>query len=784
MGRRAMLYSHPDKLLADHLKDVVWLSHCFLKEKEVSLLPAADAFLISTINGIAHDLGKATRFFQEYLSAPEALKEILRSKPHTHHGLFSAICGYYLAKEVFVGHENGDLYALVSFLVIRRHHGNLQDIMDETIISPDEAKILVEQCQAIDEKEFNLLCQELTTGDFSFSLTYEQVARWVEEILEEKLRLKARQVRRQRGLAPYFLVNFFYSLLVDADKTEAAVGRETFASLPRITVSGDIVEKFKKEMKFRQSPLNQLREEAYREVTVRDYALLQPGVYTINLPTGLGKTLASFSFACRLKQALWEKKAVNYRLIYALPFLSIIDQNYHVIEEILTVENLAKNSNVLLKHHHLATKAYGTKETEFEPDEAKIMVEGWNAEIIVTTFVQLFETLITGKNSMVRKFHRLANAILLLDEVQTVCHELWPLIKEVLTFLTTHLKSYVIFVTATDPLIFPREELIPLVQREKYFLALNRLQVQVNLEKETVEGFLESLSLQPGRSYLFIFNTIGCAEKFYYLFTQKVGEKVIFLSSHITPKQRLERIKMLKEGKARFAVTTQLVEAGVDIDFNVVYRDIAPLDAINQAAGRCNRNGEEVGSFRVIALVDDKNKLYASYIYDPEQLAITWDLLQNTQTYWEKDFLLLIDRYYEEVKQRCSFDRAHEYLEALYNLRYQQTEDTGEKEAGDINSFRLIQSYPKVDVFVTLDEQAEALWKEYLSTREIRPLPQRRSAFERIKADFYQYVITVPTTVKNIPPQEHGFFYIPKLQLEEYYDYNTGYKVKGTNAIW
>jgi len=387
---------------------------------------------------------------------------------------------------------------------------------------------------------------------------------------------------------------------------------------------------------------------------------------------------------------------------------------------------------------------------------------------------------------MVRKFHRLANSIIILDEAQTIRHELWPLMKEVFTVLINRFKCYILFVTATDPLIFPREEVTSLVQREKYFKALNRLQVLVNLEPVVIEDFVGKLEFQPDKSYLFIFNTIKAAQDFYHLLFDRVREEIVFLSSHITPKERLERIERIKEGKARFAVTTQLVEAGVDIDFNVVYRDLAPLDCINQAAGRCNRNGNIPGEFHVVTLVNNQGRLYCRYIYDPVKIDLTRELLQQTPCYWEKDFLLMIESYYGMIRERCSFDTSSQYLEAIQSLRYKKTEEDTYNSSGvyDINSFHLIESYPKVDVFVCLDETAEKTWTEFLKTREIENLPERRRAFERIKAKFYQYVISVPATVQNIPPEESGFFFIPSLQLREFYDQNTGFITKGVDPIW
>ena len=146
----------------------------------------------------------------------------------------------------------------------------------------------------------------------------------------------------------------------------------------------------------------------------------------------------------------------------------------------------------------------------------------------------------------------------------------------------------------------------------------------------------------------------------------------------------------------------------------------------------------------------------------------------------------MIESYYEMMRERCSFDASSQYLEAIESLRYQKTEEDtyNSNEVYDINSFQLIESYPKVDVFVCLDETAEKIWQEFLMTREIEEVPERRRAFGKIKADFYQYVIAVPGTVKNIPPEANGFFFIPSLQLREYYDENTGFITKGVDPLW
>lgn len=786
METPAALYSHPRKLLVDHLYGVAQLGQYFFMEKEIKLLPVDDAKQIIDIIGTVHDFGKATRFFQKYLFASETEKLRLKNDARTHHGLFSAVCGYYMAKTVFTDGFAGETYPLVCFLVIRRHHGNLKDIMSETILTRSDYDVFQEQLAGIDPVQFDLLLNELQRYGLAEYFSYEKLKQWFTDIKTENLRIKAKTLRNKQELTQYFLTDFFYSLLVDADKSEVAIGVESILKVKRKELNSDLVGQFKQQQSFKMTPLNQLREQAYQEVVNQNYNDLQPGVYAINLPTGLGKTLAVFSLAFHLKKALIDTRAINYRIIYALPFMSIIDQNHQVMEKVLQVSGISGDNSILLKHHYLTYKGYETDTMEFDSDEAKIMVEGWNSEVVITTFVQLFQTLITGRNKAVRKFHRLSNSIIILDEVQSVRHELWPLIREMLRFLTIHFNCYIVFVTATDPLIFRRDEVFPLVQREKYFQVLNRLRVKPDLKAITIEQFLEDLTIDPEKSYLFIMNTIGSAQKFFKLLQERFSEDIIFLSSQITPKERLERIELIKSGEISLAVTTQLVEAGVDIDFNIVYRDMAPFDSINQAAGRCNRNGLTPGEFYIIKLINDQNKPYCHSIYSPAQLDITETLLGRANEYQEKDFLGLIDNYYELVHSKCAFDASTKYLDAIYKLRYKQEDscDDTEDDSRDIDSFQLIKSYPKVDVFVTLDDQAALLWEQFLEIRKMNDILEKRTMFDKIKSDFYQYVISIPSTVENIPPEAGGFFFVSRLQLAEFYDDKTGFKAKGGETIW
>ena len=282
------------------------------------------------------------------------------------------------------------------------------------------------------------------------------------------------------------------------------------------------------------------------------------------------------------------------------------------------------------------------------------MVEGWNSEIIITTFVQLFHTLISYKNKTTRKFHRLAGSIIILDEVQSIPFKYWLLVNKLLKKICEEMNSYVVFVTATQPLIFAKDEIIPLVDRKHYFETMDRVVIKPYIEKEqTIDEFSDFINIKENKSYLFIFNTIKSAKSFYDIIQSETNEEITFLTTHVTPFERLERIEKMRSGNIKYAVTTQLVEAGVDIDFDVVYRDIAPIDSINQAAGRCNRNWinkDEKGEVIIVSLKDEKG-LYADYIYDKVMIDITKKMLLTYEEISENEFLNIIEAYYKEMQK-------------------------------------------------------------------------------------------------------------------------------------
>ncbi len=531
-----------------------------------------------------------------------------------------------------------------------------------------------------------------------------------------------------------------------------------------------MVSDYKKRKFSSQKEIDKLRERAFEYVMSRDIDI-DSKIYSLTLPTGMGKTITGFAFALKLRQEIKNKKGIIPRIIYSLPFVSIIDQNANTLKEIL---NAQESGSLLLKHHHLSD----IKFDEFEFGVSRVLTEGWNSEIIITTFIQLFHTLISSSNSFSRRFNKLANSIILIDEVQALPSKYWHLLREFIKETSQTLGTYFIFMTATQPYLVDRA--IEVANRYDFIDKLNRVDIYIDLKEKTIKEFLSSLELDKEKTYLFIMNTISSSRELYRLLKEKVEEDVCYLSTCVLPCEREKRLKEIKDGKYRIVVSTQLVEAGVDIDFDVVYRDFAPLDALNQSAGRCNRNmKKQAGEFHIVRLVDEKAKDFAHRIYDSVLLNTTQQMLEDKSYLSEKEFTLLVEDYFRKVWQKISKDKSEEILEAVKNFRFSS-------ERNSISDFRLIEEEKyKSDVFVEFDEKATEVWKkakEIITNLREKNIDvfEAKEEFEKLKSSFYNYVISVD--IRNNEPakdEDLKIYFVSRNQIDKYYDEETGFIAKG-----
>jgi CRISPR-associated endonuclease/helicase Cas3 len=820
------LLSHPDKLLINHLRNVGVIASKTVADKSLNIAEADLLRDMAYIIGVTHDVGKATKFFQKYIrEKDEKRRKSLKAMETTHHGLLSALFTYSVVKD-YLGQIRTErslveYLPVISFMIVKKHHGNLSNATNETSdVNPANEDVLSttkEQIDGLYRMELEqILSTLLSEGNIKLEIDIDKTINYIlHDIMKDigrKERLMLLQLSDKEDIYPYFINQFLYSVLVDADKTDAGLDG---IRLERLDLAGNLVDNYRDANHFKgnKENINSIRNQIYEEAMemIKGWNL-DDKIISLNVPTGTGKTLTALSLSLKLRERLNIKRSFRPRIIYALPFLSIIDQNYGVFDDVIfpkddhnlestrSLDNSCqdlddatipkknlKDSRLLLKHHHLADLNYEVGNSEYEADKSLLLLEGWNSEIIVTTFWQLFNTLFSNRNKQLRKFNKLTNAIIILDEVQAVPHRYWRLIHDALKLLCDKFNSYVIFITATQPLIFDEAigEIKEISQKkEEYFRGLNRIELILRIEKTlTLDEFKallnEDLVEKNDKDFLIVLNTIGSAQEVYRFVKALDLENTewFFLSTNVIPKERLRRIVEIKESKKNkvlprkrmVIVSTQLIEAGVDIDADIVYRDFAPLDSINQVAGRCNRNSakDDKGTVSIFILKDNRKEYY-KYIYDPFLTDKTLEILMQIKgPIKESEFLDLNNRYFKAVKMGMGEKDSMENLDCIAGLAFRDLSE----------SFKLIEEdYPKVSVFVEMDETAANIWKQYQDMQSEMNHLERTKKYLKMKKCFSEYVISIPKKyAATLINEKSEIGYISIDVLANYYDLETGF---------
>jgi len=818
------LKSHPNKLLYEHLQKVGDLCQRNLSLKKLNIDECLDFNILKDVSyliGATHDFGKSTSYFQDYLQEENEIKKIkLKNNLETHHGFISALFAYYAVKEYlskgnFLDKKYYQYLPVISFLVVKKHHGNLSNALDEVIdFNKKGEEVFLKQVNSINFTEINFIYEELFSKinfKYDYNLFKKNIldseAIYIYDKLDRYEKNYIRDLNRQEKniisnldeedtLFYYFITLLLYSLLLDADKTDAANLKE----VERIDINDNIVDKYIKQkfgdIKSKENKINTIRNSIYHEViaNLNNLNLDNDRLLSLNVPTGTGKTLTSLSFALKLRGKIEREKGYKPRIIYSLPYLSIIDQNFAVFEDVfkLFLKGRDPGSDLLLKHHHLSdvfytTGNYGKEEFEniSQKDIGKdiLLIEGWNSEIIVTTFVQFFYSLISNRNKAIRKFHNIVNSIVILDEVQAIPHYYWLLLNKMMHFLAEKFNLYFVLITATQPLLFDEEakEIKSLLKnKEEYFNTLNRVELVLNLKSICLDDFKEILEKDlisnPAKDFLFVLNTINSSQEIYKFIKELKlkNTKNYYLSTNVIPKVRLERIEYSKKEsrKRKIIVSTQLIEAGVDLDVDIVYRDFAPLDSINQVAGRCNRNFiQKKGTVKIFVLKQEEEKReYCKYIYDSFIVSKTKDAFEElgNNKVEEKDFLSLNNFYFKKVNKGRADDKSTEILEEVKKLNFEE-----------VSKFKLIEEdYKKADIFVEVDEEARKVYKKYQELSLIKNSFERKNEFLKIRKNFYKYVISIPCQYAAGFIEDEEIGYISKEEIEQgnYYDQDIGFK--------
>ncbi|MEP0828489.1 MAG: CRISPR-associated helicase Cas3' [bacterium] len=405
-------------------------------------------------------------------------------------------------------------------------------------------------------------------------------------LLESKpLALPFRLERECAGIQLSLFIRMLYSALVDADFLDTeqfmdenrAKLREGYGPLSQLVPSF-----FQKLDNLTaaapNTPINMYRREILMQCVAK--AENDLGLFSLTVPTGGGKTLSSMAFALR-----HASKHGLKRIIYVIPYTSIIEQNADVFR-------LYLNDNAILEHH-----------CNFEPDEedyrSRLASENWDAPVIVTTNVQFFESLFANKPSRCRKLHNVSESVIILDEIQTLPPSYLIPCLEVLRELASNYRTSIVLCSATQPAVQKRNDFlkglvgVTEIVNDPKVLASALKRTEVSLTSRLTDDELGE-RLRDFRQVLCIVNTRNHARELYHRIKREGN--AFHLSALMCPKHRSQKLdeirRVLKAEKPCRVISTQLIEAGVDIDFPVVFRSLTGIDSIAQAAGRCNREGK------------------------------------------------------------------------------------------------------------------------------------------------------------------------------------------------
>jgi len=437
-----------------------------------------------------------------------------------------------------------------------------------------------------------------------------------------------------------------YSALVDADSLDTSAHFRGL-STPQVRPDADFAQLYEVFEKRRAeelagrgvTPVSSLRERVYADCLTA--AAGDGGVFRLGAPTGAGKTIASGGFALR-------HAAIHglSRVIVAVPFLTITDQNADVYRRLLDADGAEP---VVLEHH---------SQVDFDDPRAgrwaRLASENWDAPFVVTTFVRLFESLYARKPSAMRRVHRLANSVIVLDEVQALPHAMLVPILDGLRLLVRHFGTTVLLSSATQPSFWALDEFrdVPCTDlihdTPKLVSALRRVKYGWQLDpKPTLADIADQAASEPAA--LVVVNTTRDAKVVFDRWRDaEPGGVAWHLSTRMCPDHRRRVLGTVRERLARgervLLVATQLIEAGVDVDFPVVFRAMAPADSLLQAAGRANREGRMPQGGRVIVFAPEDGGQPPAY-----QTLVGCTGRQFGPDKAEPDDVAALGRYYRDV---------------------------------------------------------------------------------------------------------------------------------------
>lgn len=540
--------------------------------------------------GMVHDLGKFSENFKNYIEKAADGEKVQRgSVNHTFAGVRFLLEKH--SDEQLSGFS--DIVLEIIAYAVGAHHG-LFDCVDNNNNNGFTKRIQKEGIDYLNAaQEFLKICCSKQDIEDLLKQSEKEFLPVFNEI--EKLADNADAKIQNTQITFYigFLARLILSAIIEADRSDTSQFMNGYSEKTVKNISEIWINCIKNvEQKLSTMPLDKPINKTRAQISAlcAEAGNLESGIYRLNLPTGAGKTLTSLRYA--LHHALKHNKK---RIIFTMPLLSIIEQNAGIIHEYIG------NEDILLEHH---SNVIETDETG-ELDKRELLVESWDVPIIITTMVQLLNTLFAGKTANIRRMQALCNSIIVIDEVQTVPDKMLSLFNLALNFLAIICNATIILCSATQPcfektmypLVKSVKDLITLTKEQETVFKRVRLEYKGEMDCEELADFAAGI-LEENNSLLLVCNTKNEAAVMFNLLCSKIKDvKAFHISAGMCTAHRKETIKEMQEALENkqqkvLGVSTQVIEAGVDVSFARVIRLLAGMDNIVQATGRENRNRE------------------------------------------------------------------------------------------------------------------------------------------------------------------------------------------------
>lgn len=540
--------------------------------------------------GMVHDLGKFSENFKNYIEKAADGEKVQRgSVNHTFAGVRFLLEKH--SDEQLSGFS--DIVLEILAYAVGAHHG-LFDCVDDNNNNGFTKRIQKEGIDYLNAaQEFLKICCSKQDIEDLLKQSEKECLPVFNEIEKLADNVDAKIQNTQITFYIGFLARLILSAIIEADRSDTSQFMNGYSEKTVKNISEIWINCIKNvEQKLSTMPLDKPINKTRAQISAlcAEAGNLESGIYRLNLPTGAGKTLTSLRYA--LHHALAHNKK---RIIFTMPLLSIIEQNAGIIHDYIG------NEELILEHH---SNIVETDEND-ELDKRELLVESWDVPIIITTMVQMLNTLFAGKTANIRRMQALCNSIIVIDEVQTVPDKMLSLFNLALNFLAKICNATIILCSATQPCfektMYPLDksvkDLITLTKEQETVFKRVRLEYKGEMDCEELADFAAGI-LEENNSLLLVCNTKNEAAVMFNLLCSKIKDvKAFHISAGMCTAHRKETIKEMQEALENkqqkvLCVSTQVIEAGVDVSFASVIRLLAGMDNIVQATGRENRNRE------------------------------------------------------------------------------------------------------------------------------------------------------------------------------------------------